>query len=103
MGVGLNYTIFWDEDASTQLRKGLGKVTSVDENYNFDLDNYWGIASQAGLDFVFFKNFLLNVGVWWINIETDATFKGRETGTKVKADDVENNPWVYTIGLGYRF
>jgi outer membrane protein len=103
VGVGLNYTIFWSEDASSELSKGLGQVTGVDENYSFDLDNSWGIAVHAGLDFVFLGDFLFNVAVRWIDIETDASFKGKKTGTKVKADNVDIDPWVYTIGVGYRF
>jgi outer membrane protein len=48
-------------------------------------------------------HFLLNAALRWINIETDATFKGSKTGTRVEADDVEINPWVYSISVGYRF
>ena len=103
VGIGLNYTIFWDEDASSELSRGLGQVTGVDENYNMDIDNSWGIAAQAGIDYVFMDHFLLNGAVRWINIETDATFKGSKTGTRVEADDVEINPWVYSISVGYRF
>ena len=103
VGLGLNYTMFWDEDASSELSKGLGQVTGVDENYNMDLDDSWGIAAQAGIDYLFTEHLLVNVALRWINIETDATFKGRETGTRVKADDVEINPWVYSISVGYRF
>ena len=103
VGIGINYTMFWDEDASSELSKGLAKVTGVDENYNMDLDNSWGIAAQAGLDFVFLGDFLFNASVRWIDIETDASFKGKKTGTKVQADNVEIDPWVYTIGVGYRF
>jgi outer membrane protein W len=39
VGIGLNYTIFWDEDANSELRRGLGQVTGVGEDYHMDLDN----------------------------------------------------------------
>ncbi len=103
VGIGLNYTIFWDEDASGQLRDGLAKVTGVDEGYKMDLDNSWGLAGRAGIDYAITDNLLLQAGVWYINIETEATFTGRKTGTRVKAKGVDIDPWVYTFGVGYRF
>jgi outer membrane protein len=103
VGLGLNYTIFWDEDASGQLSRGLAPLTGVDEDYKMDLDNSWGIAARAGIDFMVTDNFLINAGVWYIDIETEATFTGKKSGTKVKAKNVDIDPWVYTITAGWRF
>ncbi len=103
VGVGLNYTIFWNEDASSQLKRGLSAVTGVDESYRMELDDSIGIAGQVGFDYALTDHFIVNAGLWWINIETDAKFTGNTTGTRVRADDVKVNPWVYSIGVGYRF
>ena len=103
VGVGLNYTIFWKEEASGQLREGLAQVTGVDEGYDMDLDNSFGLAARAGIDFLITDNIMLQAGLWYIDIETEAEFEGRRTGTRVKAKSVEIDPWVYTIGVGYRF
>ena len=103
IGIGLNYTTFWDENASSQLENGLSAVTGVTEKYSMNLDDSWGIAGQIGLDYAINDHFLINAAVWRINIETDATFKGKTTGTQVKADNVKVNPWVYAVTVGYRF
>ncbi len=103
VGVGFNYTVFWDEKASSQLKRGLSAVTGVEESYRMELDDSIGIAGQVGFDYALTDHFIVNAGLWWINIETDAKFTGNTTGTRVRADDVKVNPWVYSIGVGYRF
>jgi len=96
-GLGVNYTTFFDEDASNELENALG------EKYDLDLDDSWGLALQIGADYFVTDNIALNATVWRINIETDATLKGKTTGTKIKADNVDINPWVYMVGVGYKF
>jgi len=103
LGLGLNYTIFFDENASSQLERGLSTVTGVNEKYSLDVDNSWGLAAQVGLDFTVTDRFLVSAELWWINIEADAKLKGKQTGTEIKADDVEVNPLVYMFSVGYRF
>jgi outer membrane protein len=95
--LGINYTIFWDEDASSQLEDAFG------EKFSMDVDNTWGIAGRAGFDYMITDNILFNASVWYINMETEAKFKGKSSGTRIKAKSVDIDPWVYTIGVGYRF
>ena len=97
VGAGLNYTNFFDEDASKELETALG------EKYDLDLDDSWGVAVQAGVDYFVTDNIALNATVWWIDIETDATLKGEDSGTKIEADSVEIDPWVYLVGVAYKF
>lgn len=97
VGVGLNYTTFFDEDASKELENSLG------EKYDLDLEDSWGLAVQAGVDYFVTDNIALNATVWWIDIETDATLKGKDSGNKIKADSVDIDPWVYMVGIGYKF
>lgn len=82
VGVGVNYTTFFDEQSS------LGDLK---------LDDSWGIAWQAGVDFQVHDNWLLNAAVWNIDIDTEVKLNGAEVGS------VEIDPWVYMLGLGYRF
>ena len=93
VGAGLNYTIFFDESL-----KGSNKSTFR----SLELDNSWGIAVQAGVDYALTDNLGLNAGVWWIDIDTEATFKSADGATKYKVD-VEIDPWVYMLGLNYKF
>ena len=94
VGAGLNYTLFFDEDVDGQLEGVLGPG-------DLDLDASLGLALQAGFDYALNENWLLNVGIWWADIDTDATFTF-EDGTRVTTD-VEIDPWVYSLSVGYRF
>jgi len=85
VGAGLNLTWFYDVGlnlGSTPLSVGR---TSV------------GGALQGGLDWEIQKNWYINFDVKYIWMSTDVTANG---ATLTKLDI---NPWVYGIGVGYRF
>ena len=94
VGAGLNYTLFFDEKVSGTLEGVLGPG-------NLDLDASFGLALQAGFDYAFNEKWLVNVGVYWIDIDTDATFSF-DSGDRVTTE-VEIDPWVYGVSIGYRF
>lgn len=99
LGVGVNYTKFWDEDAGSSLNTTLGG------NVDLDLDNSWGLAAEGGVDFDLGNNWLLNASVWYIDIDTDATYTvttGALAGARVKSN-VNLDPWVYMVSAGYKF
>lgn len=94
VGVGVNYTLFFDEKVDGQLEGagfGPGKL---------QVDNSWGWAGQAGLDYQIDDHWQVNAAVWYLDINTDATFKfaANRITTGVDVD-----PWVYMLGVGYRF
>ncbi|MCY1536250.1 Outer membrane protein W [compost metagenome] len=93
VGAGLNYTMFFDEDLTSQ-RKGQGFS-------NLELDDSMGLALQAGMDLMLNENVLLNASIWYMDIDTTATTNLAGAG-KVKVD-VDIDPWVYMVGLGYKF
>lgn len=92
VGLGLNYTWFFDTELTSAAE---GKGFS-----GFDLDDSWGLAGQVGMDYMLTDNLLFNAHVRYIDIETTGTtsFGGRE----VKVD-VDVDPWVYMVALGYKF
>ncbi|HWV10527.1 MAG TPA: OmpW family outer membrane protein, partial [Pseudomonas sp.] len=92
VGAGINYTLFFDEDL-TGARKAQGFNS-------LELDNSVGLALEAGMDFQITENILFNASVWYLDIDTTATTD--LAGTKVKVD-VDVDPWVYMVGLGYKF
>ena len=94
VGAGVNYTVFFDEEVSGTLEGVLGPG-------DLDLDASFGLAVQAGFDYALNDNWVVNVGVWWVDIDTDATFTF-DSGDVVTTD-VEIDPWVYSLSLGYRF
>lgn len=93
VGVGVNYSIFYSEDATTALTDAIG-ATMV------DLDESVGIAFQAGVDFDINERFFVNLDVKYIQIDTTATLT---TGTLVNTVDVDLDPIVAGIGVGMRF
>ena len=106
IGAGLNYTVFFDEDVDNQLIGLLGNLTDGAVNgADLDLDDSWGLALQAGVDVPINEHWAFNVGVWYIDIDTTAEITAKADGAtaaKVKFD-VELDPWVYNIGIAYKF
>ncbi len=94
IGLGINYTIFFDEDESSEL-EGIG-------GDGFELEDSWGLAAQVGFDYHLSEKWLVNGSVRYIDIETDAEVKNSVTG-KVTVDNVEIDPYVYTLSVGYKF
>lgn len=95
VGLGINYTIFFSEDVDSDLETALGTKGDL------ELDDSFGLAAQIGADYALNERWVLNASVWYLDIDTDATFKF-DDGTRIEAD-VDVDPWVYMLGLGYRF
>ncbi len=75
VGAGLNMTIFFDED-------------------NVVLEDSFGLSVSAGANYHIDDNWMANVGVWYIDIDTD--LKGSN-------NTVEIDPIVVMAGVGYKF
>ena len=84
VGAGINYTIFYNEDS--------GALSSV--HYK----NSFGGALQMGVDIPVHDNWNLNLDVKKIWIDTTANFNNGGV-----LADVNINPWVMGVGIGYRF
>jgi outer membrane protein len=102
VGAGINYTYFWDEEVDSELEEALGGIIGSTDPVpaDLDLDDSWGFAARAGFDYLFNENWGFNASVWWIDIETEATI---ETAVADVEFDVELDPWVYMVGISYRF
>lgn len=85
LGAGVNYTHFFGEDRGTS-------VTSV------EYDDSFGPALQAGVDYMLDEHWMLNLDVKKIWINTDVKFNNGA----IRAD-VDINPWVVGVGVGYKF
>lgn len=93
LGVGVNYTTFFSEDLSGSARSILGARS-------LELDDSWGIAWRGGVDWEINESWLINASFWKIDLETDASFSSALG--RVRAN-VDVDPWVYMISLGYKF
>ncbi|MGB5179796.1 MAG: OmpW family outer membrane protein, partial [Gammaproteobacteria bacterium] len=91
VGVGVNYTYFFDTNTKGDLKNAGGKL---------DLDNSWGLAGEIGLDYELANDWLIGGQVYYIDIDTDATLKlpGFKSTSSVSID-----PWVYMISVGKKF
>jgi outer membrane protein len=88
LGAGVNYTRFssvsFDAATTTALQPSLKK-------------NSFGLALQAGLDVPVGGGWLLNADVKKVQLGTDVRSFG------AKAGHFAVNPWLLSLGLGYRF
>ena len=92
VGAGINYTWFFDTKLSSDAEdKGFSGL---------DMKDSWGLAAQVGMDYMLTDNIMLNAQVRYIDIETTGTT--HILGDKVKVD-VDVDPFVYMVGLGYKF
>lgn len=101
-GVGLNYTIFFDEELNGATVGVIEDATGGAVVSDLDLDASFGISAQIGADYEISDGMFLNASIRYINIETEANFKvnGADLG---KIETVTIDPWVYTISIGYKF
>ena len=93
-GIGINYTLFYNYDISDDLL-GLG----VDD---VDFDNSFGFAGNMGIDFKLKGNWVFNIDLKYIDMATDAEIL-LVGGGVLDTVDVDINPFVGGIGIGYRF
>ena len=101
--LGLNTTIFFEEDVDNELNLALDGIVGLPPgsiNAKLELDQSWGLSVQVGFDYMLNDNWLINGAVWYIDIDTEATIK--TAVAKVKFD-VEIDPVVYILSIGYRF
>lgn len=84
IGAGVNYTFFYDSEP--------GEFSSV------KYDDGFGYAFQAGFDYAISGPWSLNVDIKKIYLDTDVSVNNGA----VKAD-ADIDPWLFGVGIGYRF
>jgi len=85
-GAGINYTIFYNT--------GSGQFDSI------DYDDSFGWALQAGVDIELQEGLYLNFDVKKLWLSTDVTVT---SGATRLTGEVDLDPWIFGVGLGYRF
>ncbi|MCC8538593.1 OmpW family protein [Xanthomonas codiaei] len=86
LGAGINYTRFFSTDTRGALAGS-----------ELELDDSWGLALHAGLDFKLSERGALRVNLRWIDIDTEARLDGSRIGT------VNIDPLVYGAAYVHRF
>ena len=96
IGVGMNYTTFFDEQPSAALKATLGT-----DDVDVKLDDSFGFAAQAGFNYMMNENWGLHGMVALIDIDTDATVYAH--GTIAITSTVEIDAVVAMFGVTYPF
>lgn len=86
VGAGVNYTVFYNVDAPGTTVKSI------------TYDNNFGWALQAGVDYNIAGRWFLNADVKKLFLSTKAHINGGAINANVDLD-----PWIFGLGLGYRF
>lgn len=96
VGAGINYTWIYDEH--------VGSEASANGFSNFRAKNSWGMAWQVGADYMLTDHIMINGQIRYIDIDTTAYVDNNAVagGTRAKVD-VDVDPFVYMVGLGYKF
>ncbi len=102
IGLGLNYTTFFDESVDGELEAALGEIVGLPGplKADLDLDDSWGLAVRAGVDVSINERWSVNASMYWIDIDTEATIS---TAVADVNFDVEIDPYVWMLGVAYRF
>lgn len=85
IGAGVNYSVFYGEDEAA----GISRL---------EVDNAWGLAAQAGFDYGLDEHWAINVDVKkiWMNVDISVN-------SGVATADVDLDPYIFGVGLAYRF
>lgn len=86
IGAGLNYTYIFSESTTGALRGS-----------KLRLDNSWGLAAHAGVDFKVSDKGSIRVDARWIDIDSDVKLNGANLGT------VNIDPLVYGAAYVFQF
>jgi len=96
VGLGLNYTTFFDEQPSSALKGVLGT-----NDVEVKLDDSFGFVAQVGANYKIDKKWGLHAMVSVMDIDTDATVYA--DGAKALTSTVELDPVVAMFGVRYSF
>lgn len=94
VGAGVNYTLFYSEDATSALEGAVGPT-------KVSLSDSFGWAVQAGVDVDLTKKMFVNFDVKYIDMDTTARLTTTAAGTQTVHVDI--NPLIFGVGLGFRF
>ncbi len=86
IGAGLNYTTFFSEDTTGALAGSKLK-----------LQDSWGLAAHAGMDFAIGEKGALRVDLRWIDIDSKVKLNGEKIGT------VNIDPLAYGVSYVFKF
>jgi outer membrane protein len=100
-GIGVNYTRFTHVDLDAGRAPQLGGTGGIP--LDMERDSV-GLAGQIGVDFRVTPNWFINLDAKYVDIDAEVKVKNNSPvlpGAKVT--DMQLDPWLYSIGVGFRF
>ena len=85
---------FFDEETTGGL-KNLGYTEVA-------IEDSWGLALQAGIDYDLSKNIFVNFNVRWVDVNTEAKIKGGAFGD-ISVKNIELDPIILMLTVGTVF
>jgi outer membrane protein len=103
VGLGLNYTNFFQEDVSGELVSTLQalNVTDANDRVELKLKDSWGLAMQAGVNVTLADQWSAHLMLSKMDIDTEG--RVLVNGTSIQSVDVTIDPYVWMIGARYSF
>ena len=89
VGAGVNYTLFYDENSGPVADK-------------VEYDNAFGFAFQLGFDFDITDKWFINLDAKYLLLNTDVTVNATTALGATVGADVDINPFIAGVGIGYR-
>lgn len=93
VGAGVNYTKFWNENASDALEGAVGRT-------RVRMSDSVGWAAEAGVDIDLTPRMFLNFDVKYVDMDTTARLNTTAIGTQRVR--LHLDPFVFGIGVGFR-
>lgn len=103
VGLGVNTTIFFEESVDDELNLALDGIIGLPPgtvDADLSLKQSWGVSAQIGFDYMLNDNWMINGAIWYMDIDTEAKIKTAVAEVKF---DVDIDPLVYILSIGYRF
>ncbi|MDX1677927.1 OmpW/AlkL family protein [Arsukibacterium sp.] len=99
IGIGLNYTIFFDEQIDNQLKDALEalSVTAATDSVTLKTKNSVGLAVQAGVNIKVTDN--LGLHLMLSKMDIDTTGRVQVNGATVQSVNINVDPIVAMVGL----
>ena len=94
IGAGVNYTVFYNENASGGLEDAVGRT-------KVHMSDSFGWAGQVGVDIDLNEKIFLNLDVKYIDMDTKARLTTTAAGTQTVKMSID--PFVFGVGVGMRF
>lgn len=93
LGVGVNYTFFFDEELSSDLERY--------DSGRAEQQNSFGAALQMGVDYPVNERWLVNLSVRWLDVDSEVDIR-TDGGNRLQSD-MDIDPMLYSASVGYTF